>query len=725
MSETRGTNREILIGEELAVQALCDMAARRGLHAARHEAKQAWQDVNATTAEDRLAAAWSWLFVGHSLLQLPVPLARDSELPGWAIASGAIGVVTRLASDGRPMQVDWLGQQPEDGAEPTQVWVPVSPGIQSLDSDTTAPAKRRGPATEAIRAAIHAHMPLFMRVGVATIFINLIAVISSLFAMQVYDRVVPNFAFATLWVLSSGVFIAYIFDVLFKVVRLKLLEKSSTRLDEAISLFVFEKVMSLKLDRRPSRVGSLVAQIRDYDSIRQFFTSSTLFVLADLPFVFFFIAIIAIIGGNIAWVLVAFVPLSMAVGLIAYKPLARLMREQNDEIIRRQGLLFEAVAGAETIKSLGGEPNFGNLWLRTTRVSNDRGEALRTVTAYAQFATMSLQQLAYVAVLIVGVYEIKAGHVTMGGLIACSILAGRALANISMMAQLLLQWHNASYALEILNKLLACPSDDDPHRQANTRTLPLEVTVTDLKYAYEGTQQPQLIVNSLTIKAGERVAILGKNGSGKSTLMKLLAGMATPTVGEVRIAGLDYQHCRQSWLREVIGYLPQDVRLFSGTLDENLTMGLARPDEARLWEALEATGLAVAVKKHPMGLQLPMKEGGYGLSGGQKQLVGLTRLLLQEPKIWLLDEPSASLDSDAEERLMKLLKGLSRECTVIFTTHRPSWLSVADRVLIVDDGQVKVDSPANKVRAINVPNAGKAATAAMAAGVPASNVVQL
>lgn len=721
MSDTRG----ILIGEDLAVDALCDMAARRGLHAARHEAKQAWGDVAAASAEDRLDAAWSWLFVGHSLLKLPVQLARDSELPGWVLADGVVGVITRLAVDNQSMQIEWLGNKtPEQAPEVTHIWVPVSPGIQSIDTDAS-PRKRRGPATEAIRAAIKAHMPLFLRVGVATVFINLIAVISSLFAMQVYDRVVPNFAFATLWVLSSGVAIAYVFDILFKVVRLKLLEKSSTRLDEAISLYIFEKVMALKLDRRPSRVGSLVAQIRDYDSIRQFFTSSTLFVLADLPFVFFFIAIIAMIGGNIAWVLVAFVPASIMVGVIAYKPLARLMREQNDEIIRRQGILFEAVAGAETIKSLGGEPNFGNLWLRTTRVSNDRGEALRTVMGYSGFATQTLQQLAYVAVLIVGVYEIKAGNVTMGGLIACSILGGRALANISMMAQLLLQWHNSAYALEILNKLLACPSDDDANRQANTRTLPLELTVSELKYAYEGSQTPQLMVPSLTIQAGERVCILGKNGSGKSTLMKLLAGMATPTTGEVRVAGLDYQHCRQSWLREVIGYLPQEVRLFSGTLDENLTMGLARPDEGKLWEALEATGLAAAVKKHPMGLQLPMKEGGHGLSGGQKQLVGLTRLVLQAPKIWLLDEPSASLDSEAEERVMKLLKSLSRECTVIFTTHRPTWLPVADRVLIVDDGQVKVDSPANKVRAINLPTAGKAAASAMAQGMPSSNVVQI
>lgn len=688
------------LGEELAVAALCDMAQRRGLHASPNEALQAWRDVKADSAEQRLAASWQWLFEGHSLVELPVALAKDAELPAWIIVDGAIGVVTKLPEDAQPIEVQWFGVRPEEQHVPARIWVPVGPVFTAIDDLDEVPA--RGPATQAIWVAVKAHMPLLRRVGVATIFINLIAVVSSLFAMQVYDRVVPNFAYATLIVLSTGVAIAYVFDLLFKILRLKLLEQSARRLDEALSLYIFEKVMALKLDRRPARVGTLVAQIRDYEGVKAFFTSSTLFVMADMPFVLFFIAVIAMIGGKVALVVAAFTPLCFLVGLIAYKPLSRLQKDEHDEAMRRQGVLFEAVAGAETIKSLGGEPNFSNQWLRSTREAGERSEALRTVSAYAQFAIGMLQQLAYVGVLIVGVLEIEAGTLTLGGLIACSILGSRALSSISGITPLLIQWHNARYSLEMLDKLLATPSDDSARRQANTHSMPLDLSIQDLKYAYENSRSAQLVIAAMTIKQGERVAVLGRNGGGKSTLIKLLAGVGTPTVGEVRVAGLDMQECRLSWLRSVIGYLPQDVRLFSGTLEENLTLGLSKPDEAVIRQALEASGLAAAVNRHPLGLQLPIREGGFGLSGGQRQLVGLTRLILQNPKIWLLDEPSSSLDSDAEDRLMKFIRSLPRDRTVIFTSHRPQWMQLADRVLILEDGQVKMDAPASKVRALQM-----------------------
>ena len=688
-----------VVTEQLAAAILCDMAARRGLHAAMHEAQQAWRDVNAATFDERLIAAWQWLFPGHTVDRVPLGLAQPAQLPAWVIAGESVGVVTKLPQDEQPLQVDWKNKAPPAGTPTATVLVPVVPAPES-EVLLSAKKNKRGPATEAILAGVKAHMPLLWRVGLVTVFINMTALVSSLFAMQVYDRVVPNFAFATLWVLASGVFVAYIFELIFKLVRLKLLEASTLRLDEALSLYFFEKVMALKLDRRPSRVGSLVAQIRDYESVKAFFTSSTLFALADIPFVIFFIAVIGMIGGNVAWVLVFFVPACIGIGLGVYRPLAKLQRDQNDEIIRRQGILFEAVSGAEIIKSQGGESRFSDVWLRSTRETGTRAERLHHVMAYAQFATAFCHHLGYIGVLIVGVYEIQGGNLTMGGLIACSILAGRTLSNMAQVTQLLLQWHHAKYSLEILDGLLSCPSDDSPDRQAISRSAPPDLTIKDLAYGYEGAQSAAINIGSLTIRAGERIAILGRNGSGKSTLMKLLAGLATPSKGEVRIAALDLQHCRPSWLREMIGYLPQDVRLFSGTLLENLTLGISLPDEARIRDALEKTGLSAAVARHPLGLGLPIKEGGYGLSGGQRQLVGLTRLVLQDPRIWLLDEPSASLDKEAEERLFKMIQNMPRDRTIIFTTHRPNWLTLADRVLLVEDGAIKADAPAEKVRAI-------------------------
>lgn len=720
MSEPVSAAHTILDAD--AVSALCEMASRRGLHAARSEAEHTWRLVNGDSLERKMAAAWSWLFAGHQIERVPLELMRPAQLPAWIVQGGGIGILTALTQDERPQQVDWLAR-PRDEHAAAEILVPISPGL--ISHEPFLPEKKRGPATEAILSALRDHTPLFKQVGIASVLMNLLSVVTSLFAMQVYDRVVPNFAYSTLWVLASGVLLAMLFELAFKVVRLKLLEASALRMDEALSLYFFEKLMGLKLDRRPSRLGTLVAQVRDYESVKAFFTSSTLFVLADLPFVLVFIAIIAMLGGHIAWVLVIFVPLAVLIGFSVYRPIAKLQKLQNDDLARRTGVLFETVAGAETIKAQGGEPRFSDVWLRSTRESGVVSQQLRSLTAYAQFAAAFTQQAAYVAVLIVGVYVIESGKLTMGGLIACSILSGRALNAITQITQLLLQWHHARHSLEILDHLLSCPSDDEPGRDANTRSAPLDITLTDLSYLYEGAQTPQLRIPSLTIKAGERVAVLGRNGSGKSTLLKLLAGVATPSAGEVRLGGLDIQRCRPSWLREVIGYLPQEVRLFSGTLAENLTLGLGYPEEAQIRAAMENTGMLRTLGNHPLGLNLQIREGGSGLSGGQRQMVGLTRLVLQNPKVWLLDEPSASLDRDSEERLVAMLRALPRDHTVIFTSHRQSWLALADRVLLMEDGVVKADTPASKARAIQASTAAAMAArdaAALAAlsGAPGS-----
>ncbi len=302
-----------------AVSALCEMARRRGLHAARSEAEQTWRLVQGDTFEKKLAAAWGWLFADHKIERVPLNLIRPAQLPAWALQGNGIGIITAVAVDGNPTQITWLAE-PGDASLPTHALVPVSPGL--IGHESFVPEKKRGPATEAILSALRDHRPLFKRVGVASLVMNLLSVMTSLFTMQVYDRVVPNFAYSTLWVLASGVLLAMLFEMAFKVVRLKLLEASALRLDEALSLYFFEKLMGLKLDRRPSRIGTLVAQVRDYEAVKAFFTSSTLFVLADLPFVLVFIAIIAMIGGHVAWVLVLFVPLAVLIGVAVYKPIA-------------------------------------------------------------------------------------------------------------------------------------------------------------------------------------------------------------------------------------------------------------------------------------------------------------------------------------------------------------------------------------------------------------------
>lgn len=698
-----------------AAAAILEMAARRGLHASALEVETALKQLDAGNAVSWLSAAWAMVFAGHTTTTVPLALMHPGQLPAWVFAGHSVGLLNRLGTDGSTPDIRWLSAAPADAAaEQLTVLAPLAPTL--LPPDVGASKASDGIATAAIKAALKAHRPLFLRVGVASVLMNALAIGSSLFSMQVYDRVIPNFAEATLWVLGSGVVLAMVVEAVFKVLRLRLLESSAMRLDEAISLYFFEKLMALKVDRRPARVGSLVAQFRDYDAIKNFFTSTTLFALADLPFIALFVIVIGLIGGPVAWVVVAFVLVCILIGLVAYRPIARLQRSETDSSAQRLGLVFEAVAGGETLKSTAAEPRFSDVWQQSTRAAGKVGSALRSVTAYAQFVLGFFQQLAYVAIVIVGVYVIHAGDLTMGGLIACTILSGRALASIGQITQLLLQWHHARYALTTLDEILALPSDDDDSRQANTHIAPLAYAITNLRYAYGTVKNPQLEIPKLHIEAGTRLAVIGHNGSGKSTLLKLLCGIATPNEGQVTLAGLDLQRARPSWIRETVAYLPQEVRLFSGTLRENLTLGISVPDEATIMAAMEKTGLMRTLGRHPEGLNLMIQEGGSGLSGGQRQLVGITRMMLQQPRVWLLDEPSASLDKDAEDALIRLLVSLPKECSVIFTSHRPGWLGLAHRVLLLENGAIKVDAPAEQVRQIQ----GKVAAEAVTGNGPAA-----
>ena len=684
-------SENIQLAKKNGVTALIDMARRRGLHASMHEAELAWDCVTVKSEAERLSAAWKYLFQGYSTTESQIRMLSNAQLPVWVVVDGCVGVLQKISDSDtdRSSDIEWLGEKPSGVDGRTKALIPVPPIMGAEEPFLIK--KKRGLATHAIIEGIKAHAPLFRRLAVVSAFSNIIAVLTSLFAMQVYDRVVPNLAYATLWFLAIGMLLAYVFDVLFKLIRLKMMDATTKRLDEALSLFVFEKLLGLKLDRRPSRQGSLVAQVRDYESVKVFFTSSTLFSLVDMPFIILFITVMYLIAGPVALVPAVFVVLSFALGLFAYRPISKLQQQNNDAVVRRQGLLFEAVAGGEIIKSQGGEARFSDAWLSATRETCDRGEDLNYVTSVVQIATMFFQQVAYVLIIAVGVYVIETGELTMGGLIACSILGGRALSTISNISALLLKWHHASYSMKILDQVLSSPTDEHSNREANTSALPLDLQIKDLIYMYAGSQNPQFKSDALNIPAGSRVAVLGRNGSGKSTLLKLLAGIATPSAGEIRIAGLDYEVCRQSWLRDVIGYLPQDPRLFSGTLLDNLTLGMSMPTEDAIIAALEKTGLLEAVKRHPMGLHLPIAEGGAGMSGGQRQTVGLTRLVLQNPKIWLLDEPAASLDNELEKKVIDIIRGLPADNTVIFTTHKQSWVELAGRAIFIEAGEIKAD----------------------------------
>ena len=667
-------------------------AQRRGHAVTLLEVEQAVRRVVADTPEGVLQASWSWLFPQERLVSVSATLARQEHVPALVWAFDSCALVNSVSDDGEASLVRSADAKARIEYLRDSIWIP----IRSIAGGAAVVDER--PASTAIRMVLAENKGLFARAGIATLFINVLAIVTSLFAMQVYDRVVPNFAYATLWVLVSGVVLCLIFDFVFKWLRLRLVEYLARRADDVLSLYFFEKLMALKLDRRPVKTGSLVAQVRDYESVKVFMTSTALFALADLPFVLFFIAVIAMIGGYVSLLPLLFIPLAVLIGLLVQRPLSRLQQQQSDEATQRHGLLVEVIHGGESVKALSAEWRFSLGWQELTREISKCGEQIRKLGGLAQFVTGSVQQLCYVLLIAVGVYRIEDGVLTMGGLIACSILAGRAMANTAQISSIIVQWQHVKHALHILNHLISLPSDVRTQQQASSSTNILSLNLSNIRYAYAESVSLQLEIDQLKVVPGERVAILGRNGSGKSTLLKIMAGLCTPNEGQARLGDIDMQMARQSWLRNSIGYLPQEVRLFAGTLRENLSLGLPSPSEDELSDVLVRTGLDSLVAQQPSGLDAMVFEGGSGFSGGQRQMIGIARVMLQKPQIWLLDEPSASLDQESEQCLLRIIRELPASVSVIFATHKPQWLSLSGRTLLLENGRLRADVPSERVR---------------------------
>ncbi|MFN4330057.1 MAG: ATP-binding cassette domain-containing protein [Limnobacter sp.] len=682
-------------GQGVAVESLVAMARHRG-HALTHaECEQALMQATQDDPTQRFLAAWVALIPGERVSEVPAALVTAQHFPAWSFNQFGLPV--------------YHSTQPE-GDSANSYWTVHESGVVEDESPVAKPA------THAIKLALLTYKPVFIRAAVITVCVNLLSVVTSLFAMQVYDRVVPNFATATLWVMALGVSLAIALEWALKNLRHSFVEGITEKVDRALSQFFFDQALVLKLDARPQKVGSMVAQIRDYEQVKSFFTSTTLFVVADLPFALVFIGIIALLGGYVALVPLLFIPISIAVGMISRRPLERLQQQQNDESARRHGVLIEALQNAEMVKSQAMEWRFGLVWQELTTKLASNAKKIRSLSSHTQYLIQSIQQLAYVFMIVTGVYVIQAGNLTMGGLIACSILAGRALGQISHVSSVLVQWHHTKSALDILNKMLSKPSDDDGKRVASTSSRELGYQIGPLSYRYERNSEPHFQCKSLDIKAGSRIAVIGRNGSGKSTLLRLLAGLATPSTGQVRLGGLDMQTARHGWLRANVGYLPQEVRLFSGTLRDNLVFGLSLQSDDALTNALRATGLDRLVSKHPKGLDMLIREGGAGLSGGQRQLVAFTRMVLQQPLIWLLDEPSASLDRESESKVMAVLAALPQPCTVVLTTHQHHWLDLVDRVLIVEEGHIRSDTTPEALREMAAASTRKVSPLTRSAG---------
>lgn len=570
------------------------------------------------------------------------------------------------------------------------------------DDMSTEDAKKDGPqtATEWFAFAIRKHRRVFLDGVFATFMISAIGLTASLYTMQVYDRVVPTKGFSTLWVLTIGVLLAVVLEFTMKQVRAHMVDRASKVIDQELSSVFFDKALSIRMDARPSTVGTFASQIRHFESVRSFMTSTTLFILADAPFALMFIGVMAMIAGPVAFVPLIMVPVAVIAGLFFKGAIERLSSENMVESNRKNGLLIEAVDGIESVKAAGGEWKMLDRYRDLTATIATSELQLKALSTRSTNLAQTIQQLNYVGLIAAGAYAISSGELSMGGLIACSIISGRALSPLAQIPQLVVQWKHAKIALKSLDAIMAMPSDRASHqRLVVPERCGGQLRLENATFGYRE-DKPILEIADLRIQPGERIAVLGAVGSGKSTLVKMLSGLYKPKTGAVYLDGVDMDQLAPEFVREHVGYLPQDVRLFSGTLRENLTLGLPTPSDSVILNAARLTGLDQAIQNHPKGLELEITEGGRGLSGGQRQLVGLTRLLLARSSVMLLDEPTASMDVQLEARVMKhLFQEAPPESVLVVVTHKVGMLPHVHRIIVVDKGRIVMDGPRDQVLA--------------------------
>ncbi len=540
----------------------------------------------------------------------------------------------------------------------------------------------------------------FAEVVLGSFVANLLAVAVALFSLQVYDRVIPHQSQATLWVLAMGALVALLMEAALKIARARLIDGAGRQIELGAQQLLMARILGMRSDVQGRSPSQLFSSMREFGSVREFFTASTVSSLADIPFIFVFLLLVASIAGNVVWVLVAGAILMVVPGFFLQKRMIRLTQETQGASAKAGRLLHEAVFELDTIKTQRAEDRFNRIWTELSALSALKSSEQRKLASTLTFWSQGVQQATYVAAVIAGAYMVFAGQFTVGSIIAVGILTSRTLAPLTQLAGTMARWGNVKTALDGLDGVAQAAQDrDDARHYLRRETLQGAFALREVQFRYDAEGAPTLDVPALQIAPGQKVAVLGANGSGKSTLLKLLSGLYAPERGTVLIDGTDMAQIEPRDLRRLIGYLGQDVRLFAGSLRDNLNLNLLERDDARLLRALDFAGLGPFVAGHPKGLDLEIRDGGQGLSVGQRQSLGWARLWLQNPAICLLDEPTAALDQTLETTLVSRLSDWLEGRTAIIATHRVPILSLTDRTLILQNGRLAVDGPRDQVLA--------------------------
>ncbi|WP_368184272.1 ATP-binding cassette domain-containing protein [Aestuariibius sp. HNIBRBA575] len=540
----------------------------------------------------------------------------------------------------------------------------------------------------------------FIEVALGSFVANLLAVAVALFSLQVYDRVIPHQSVATLWVLSIGAGMAMLLEAFLRIARARLMDGAGRKMEIQVQSLLMDRILGMRRGTPGQTPSGLFSAVREFGSVREFFTASTIGTLTDLPFIVLFLALVASIGGNVVWVLFIGGILMVLPSFFLQKKMIKLTQETQGASAKSNRLLHEVIYEADTIKAQRGEDRFRRVWGELNALSSMATSEQRKLASTLTFWSQGVQQATYIAAVVTGTFMVFTGDFTVGTIIAVGILTSRTLGPLTQLAATLARWSNVRAALDALDQVADAPQDMDEDRQYLRREdIKGAFELREIAFCYDEESGQTLDIPAMNIKPGQHIAVLGANGSGKSTLLKLLSGIYAPTKGRVLIDGVDMGQVMPRDLRRSIGYLSQEVRLFAGTLRENLNLTLLERDDERLLSALDFAGLGPFVRNHPKGLDLEIRDGGEGLSIGQRQSIGWARLWLQDPAVCLLDEPTAALDQTLEATIVSRLQHWLKGRTAIIATHRVPILSLTQRTMILQNGRLTVDGPREEVLA--------------------------